>query len=339
MDRRAPNRWGTVLLAIAVAGLPLYLLFAAFSPKGQERSSPRTSVVSAETTRSVYAVYSHLGGSGNADNSEIYLTTAQEEFSLAPSPGADHSPSLSPDGRRVAFASERAEAGNLDIFVADLDGSNVVRVTSDPEIDTEPRWSPDGSQIVFARADGAGHWEIYSVRADGSGETKLTDNDVSDESPAWSPDGRQIAFQRYVGSNLEIFVMNADGSDETQLTSQAGEDRRPVWSPDGTQIAFVRDAAETGASDIFVMNADGSHIRRLTADPGADERPIWSADGAKILFYRQATDTGEWSPRVVEVASGDEASISDPSLSAALNRVAAPGRILGLDVHWGSTVL
>src|SRR5687768_3944167 len=100
-------------------------------------------------------------------------------------------PAWSPDGRRIAFNSDRLGIGEADhdLWVVNADGSNMRRLTLAPPIDTDPSWSPDGRRIVF-ESDRAGNIEIWSLDAGGSSEpTRLTTSAGEDADPAWSPDG------------------------------------------------------------------------------------------------------------------------------------------------------
>ncbi len=93
-------------------------------------------------------------------------------------------PSLSPDGRKMAFTSDRD--GNLEIYAMDVDGGGVRRLTDDPGNDEYPTWSPDGQWIAF-HSDRDGDFDIYIVRPDGSDLRQLTDDDDNDMQPSWSP--------------------------------------------------------------------------------------------------------------------------------------------------------
>ncbi|MFC1639802.1 DPP IV N-terminal domain-containing protein [Gemmatimonadota bacterium] len=199
----------------------------------------------------------------------------------------DHSPALSPDGTMIAFASRRDATGHFeDIWVMESDGSNPTNLTANyGVIDGNPKWSADGSKIVFisdrdyhAQPEGT---EIYVMDADGTNETRITNNTVWDYAPVWSPDGSAIAFHSTRSSENHIWVMNADGSNETQLTAEGGN-YEPAWSPDDEWIAFTSD--RDGNGEIYVMRADGSEETRLTSDPGADGKPTWSPDGSQIAF-------------------------------------------------------
>jgi TolB protein len=194
----------------------------------------------------------------------------------------------------ISFASDAyAGQGNWDIYVMNPDGTGLTRLTSDPNVESRPAWSPDGTKIAFERAtlDG-GDSGIYVMNADGSGVKDLT-GAAGGSKPAWSPDGKRIAFAR--GS--ELYVMNADGSQVTQLThSGEGVADYPAWSPDGARIAFTSGIGNQGA--LFIVNQDGSGLLRIfiERDPGVADllRPgSWSPDGSKILFERAPTSNAK----------------------------------------------
>lgn len=214
-------------------------------------------------------------------NSEIYVMNADgsAQTRLTNSPGADASPSWSPDGQRIVFMSYRD--GNPEIYVMNTDGSAPTRLTNSPGSDDSPSWSPDGRQIAFT-SHRDGNDDIYVMNADGSAPTRLTNDPGSDRSPNWSPDGLRIAFTSGRGGSDEIYVMNADGSAQTRLTSDPGGGWSPTWSPDGRQLAFV--SARAGNVEIYAMGADGSAPVRLTNNAAWDDQPSWSPDGQRIAF-------------------------------------------------------
>lgn len=217
---------------------------------------------------------------------------AQTSHTVAPrlQPGIPGSlalinPAWSPDGSKLAFTLK--QDNNLDIYVMNVDGSGLTRLTTDPAQDFDPAWSPDGTRIVFSserlRDDAIfGNRDIYVMNADGSGQQPLTVDPGPDEAPAWSPDGRMIAFQSARDNNRDIYVMNADGSGQRPLTSDPSSDEAPAWSPDGRMIAFQTDRA--GRYEIYVMGADGSGQTNLTHDPAHDMFPTWSPNGGYIAF-------------------------------------------------------
>jgi hypothetical protein len=168
-------------------------------------------------------------------------------------------------------------------------GTNEMRLTTNAAYDDQPKWSPDGSKIVFM-SDRDGNFEIYSMNADGTNQTRLTNTPGADGFPAWSPDGTKIAFVYGDLRNpptFEIYSMNADGTNRTRLTNDSLIDGVPAWSPDGSKIVFMSGANSVfnpNAFEIFAMNADGTNRTQLTNNSIVDGQPSYSPDGSKILF-------------------------------------------------------
>lgn len=157
-------------------------------------------------------------------------------------------PAWSPDGKRLAFVS--THDGNQEIYTSAVDGSEVVRVTQSPGIDTHPCWTPDGTRLVFA-SDRFGGLEIVSTRTDGTDLVRLTKSSGVDDFPAVSPDGSRIAFSSNRDGQFEIYVMRVDGSGAANLTRWPGRDTMPAWHPDGRRLCFVSD--RQGETDLYMM--------------------------------------------------------------------------------------
>ncbi len=193
--------------------------------------------------------------------------------------GADWYPSR--EGVRIAYMSIRD--GDYEVFHRLISGRrHLTQVTNNAARDGFPRWSPDGSQILFT-SDRDGNLELYVTSADGTNPTRLTWNPGEDIGGAWSPDGSKIAFASSRGWNREIYVMRADGTDFIRLTNNtAFELSRVAWSPDGSRIAF--DAFLFGNADIYVINVNGTNETQLTHDQAEDRYPMWSPDGQRIGF-------------------------------------------------------
>jgi TolB protein len=118
--------------------------------------------------------------------------------------------------------------GKPQIFVMDANGGNVRRLTTAGAYNVNPRWSPKGNRIAYARMQG-GAFHIYVINADGSGDTQLTTTG-SNENPAWSPDGRFIAFSSKRRGPAAIYVMRTDGSGQVRVSQGKGSATQPAWA-------------------------------------------------------------------------------------------------------------
>ena len=174
----------------------------------------------------------------DGDN-EIYVMDADggNLRRLTNNSDGDRDPVWSPDGKRIAFKSDRDGHVNVhgwpthDIYVMDTDGSNQQNLTNNPADDWDPPWSPDGKRIAFM-ADRKGNLEkfnIYVMDADGGNLQNLTNHRAWDGSPSWSPDSQRIVFHSERDGDYEIYVMDADGGNLQNLTNHPRDDSSPAW--------------------------------------------------------------------------------------------------------------
>ncbi len=205
---------------------------------------------------------------------------------------------VSPDGRRVVFAGSRD--GLLDLYVMNVDGSDLQQITSDSAEDRNPTWTPDGTRLLFDRTeiDPRGRPVLMLMEAEGSGRKQLR---VDASEADWSPDGLRVAFTGS-GTLEGIYVMDHDGSD---LANIAVDDEGPRWAPDGASLAFTRPLPGS-TNAVGVMHADGSDARLVLPSLEASG-PVWSPDGARLAFTRT-----DGSPRVyvITLASTDTVALS-----------------------------
>ena len=206
----------------------------------------------------------------------------------------------SPDCTHIAFSE------GSHVFVMNMDGTGIRRLSNDTVYGWDPVYSPDGTHIAFtSRTD------IYVINVDGTNLRQLTTSNSDDDSsgywyrsvdPVWSPDGTRIAFTSNRDGDDEIYTMNIDGTEIQQLTNNtegshpqqktdwspdgvhvAHLDWDPVWSPDGTRIAFASN--RDGDDEIYTINIDGTEIQQLTDNAVyLDWDPVWSPDGTRIAF-------------------------------------------------------
>jgi Tol biopolymer transport system component len=146
----------------------------------------------------------------------------------------DFSPDYAPDGKKVAFVSDRDFAPG--VYTMNADGSKQKKTSRGSGIVfASPSWSPDGARITFT-SDQEGGNDVYVIRANGSGQKRLTVNGLpTDSGPVFSPDGTKIAFQTNRDGNFEIYAMDRDGAAQTNLTNDPAGDFTPDWQPLGVQ--------------------------------------------------------------------------------------------------------
>lgn len=182
------------------------------------------------------------------------------DYSDAPS----WNPAWSPDGRHIAFMTERD--GNPEVYLGDGDGQNQRRLTEDPEFDGYPAWSPDATHVAWESSRDFRRG-IWLMDADGGNKHQLARTDSAiDWFPAWSPDGSRLAFVSNREGGWRVYTMTADGTDVRRLTDGPGSDWAPRWSPDGEWIAFISN--REGTPEMWLVRPDGSDLQRLTTTTG-----------------------------------------------------------------------
>ncbi|MDE0426932.1 MAG: tetratricopeptide repeat protein [Candidatus Poribacteria bacterium] len=226
----------------------------------------------------------------------------------------DYSPAISPDGKWLAFASNRLQ--NAELYLMDLNTRSLRQLTHTDELDEYmPAFSPDGKSLAFVtertrggmmlppvQASGSdpSSASIYLMDIDGRNQRPVIDIEGAHRAPVFSPDGKRIAFEsraptRENGSTpgdannddtLEIYIIQTDGTNQMQLTHNTVDDGHPTWAPDGRRIAFTSMVEDV--YQIFVISASGGTAKQLTFSNASHYQPTFSRDGKRIIYISSA---------------------------------------------------
>ncbi len=166
-------------------------------------------------------------------------------------------PQYSPDGRRLAFFSNRG--GSVQVWTSEVDGSKAVPLTAMHAMATtgSPRWSPDGQRIAFD-SNASGSYQIYEISADGGQPRALTSGASSNFIASWSPDGRWIYFSSDRSGRLEVWRMPAGGGEPERVTREGGQ--ASTVTPDGQWVYFTK---KDGADGLWRIPAGGGAESRV----------------------------------------------------------------------------
>jgi Tol biopolymer transport system component len=253
---------------------------------------------------------------------DVYLTEVSTGRTrrLTDHPALDYNASFSPDGKRVAFVSERD--GNLELYTVQADGRGLRRLTHEFALDDHPAWSPDGKRLAFvstrrpARKVGQAWNGIYVMNADGSGVRRLS-GEAADYSPAWSPKRDLLAFASGSGQTggTDLFVMKPDGSGRRLVVKNGGW---PAFGPGGETLYFH--SLRQGRWGIWRVKLDGTGLERVTPADVEAFTPRTSADGKVLVAavrkdgHRQAALIDPKGGKITMVTKGD-ADHWNPSVS------------------------
>lgn len=238
-----------------------------------------------------------------------------------------------PDGKHVLFASTMSGAdtcpavpnlrkggkylwpvyNTYDIYVADLRGKIVKRLTNSPGYDAEAVLSPKGDKILFT-SDRSGDMELWTMNLDGSGLKQITNQLGYDGGAFFSPDGASIVFRAsrpktpedvkeyrdllkeglVAPTNMEIFVCSADGSNLRQITQLGKANWAPFFHPSGKKIIFSSNHHSNRGYDfqLYMINLDGTGLEQITTESIFNSFPMFSPDGKKISWSSNRNNGG-----------------------------------------------
>ncbi len=205
---------------------------------------------------------------------DLYTATpdGKDIKQLTNTPGYDAEATVSPDGKKIIFTSERS--GDLELYSMDIDGKNVKQITDAVGYDGGAFYSPDSKMIVYRRSTPTTPAEVARYKS-------------------------LLARHLIVPTTFEIWVMNADGTGKRQITNLAGGSFAPYFTPDGKRIIFCTNYFATDPRkrnfDLALINLDGTGLERVTFNETFDGFPMFSPNGKKLVFAsnRNAAKEGD----------------------------------------------
>ena len=262
--------------------------------------------------------------------------------------GFEFNPSFSPDGNFMAFCWGGEKDDNIDVYIQRIGSSGPpFRLTSDPAVDFHPVWSPDGTQIAFARFKSETEKAIFIKPALGGPERKIYSPTMKAiwggaKNLDWSPDGKFFAAPNKLSPEgpYHIFLISPETFEQRQLTFAPGNsfgDLGPQFSPDGKSLAFIRGNNLWGM-DIYVVAVASGEPQRLTFGGQHIEGLTWTADGRRIVY---SSNRGGMQKLWSVLASGGtpellavgETGASSPSISHQLNRLAFAKKVADTNIY------
>jgi Tol biopolymer transport system component len=201
---------------------------------------------------------------------------------------------------------------NSDIWTLSIESGQLQKITSGPEVNTFPRFSPDGSRIAYLSMGADYIRSLWVMDRDGRNQVRLT-KDVHAEHPSWSPDGKKILFTGNAENpdEMDICLFDLSLNSYEVLFSRPGFESEPDFSPDGEKIIFASIDPHSSLpfanrdTDIWERDLERGSERKICSHPARDYAPVYSPDGSKIAFisHRNGRSEEEMSQKLKEIQS------------------------------------
>ncbi len=267
------------------------------------------------------------------ETSDLYLkqVTGSAVTQITNDPSNEVMPTISPDGQRVAFCSDRT--GNWDIYVMDIRGGQAIQITDDPTDDIHPSFSQDGQKLVYcSRGSQSGQWEMVIIDVEKPTAKNFIGYGLF---PTWSPTSDKILFQRARQRGTRWFsiwtmlIVDGQAMSPTEIAASANAAViTPDWSPDGNHVVFCTviepenegDNETPTQADVWIMGADGNGKTRLTSGHFLNLQPSWAADGSIFFVSNRSMDGAEtvWAMSPEQALRVAGQSINDDDIPSAM---------------------
>jgi TolB protein len=237
-------------------------------------------------------------------------------------------------GTKVAFVATKS--GRKEIYTCDIDGANLVQLTSDNSIAVSPSLSADGRALLYTGYQ-SGYADVYRVDLGSGSRSRIMKYPGTNSGAAFSPNGNSIAVTLSKDGNPELYVTGAGGGGAHRLTRTPGVESSPTWAPDGREIIYSSD--DGGSPQLYRIAAGGGTPQRLATGSSYNTEPSWSPDGKRVAFNTRSG--GGFAVSVLDLEGGGAHTVGegeDPVWGADSRHLlcASGGSLILIDVQNGT---
>ena len=223
-----------------------------------------------------------------AGQADLYLS--EEDGSslkrITNTPDYELSASVSPDGRRIAFAASPLKEGKFQrpqIFFADINGNVISQITHDKKSNFSPSFSPDAQKIAFSSRDDDQDSDIYIIDIDGKNLKQMTSSPMSEANPAWGVGGATLLYQAGQEGQSKVMKMGVKGIAGFE-TLETGNSFSPDWGPQAKTFVYALQLSGSPGVDLLVSDSEGKTIKRIASENIIRSHPHLSRDGQKVVY-------------------------------------------------------